>query len=342
MDLYERTAVTGSPCLYYNTMKEKSQEVLTENLELHDINAHGKERPWREKKLAALDLAETYKALHMDKKAERLTECANFLEFAVTDEGTLRLRTMNSCRVRLCPMCGWRRSLKIHSNMMKILSFITEMYPRQYSFLMLTLTVPNVSGDELDDEIKHMMKSWHRLAGYKAFETSVVGWYRGLEVTHNKKMDTYHPHYHCILCVDSKYFTDKRLYIERDKWLEMWQKATGYSNITQVDIRKIKPGKKGIVSAVCEVAKYTVKDRDYTGQSKSIAQSVVRVLDKALHQKKLVAYGGWLAELHKMLNLDDEMDGDLVHVENEAVSQDDMPTIVAYWNVGFGNYYIRG
>ena len=92
----------------------------------------------------------------------------------------------------------------------------------------------------------------------------------------NPSYDTYHPHFHCILAVNPTYF-DSRDYIKRDDWLAMWQKAIQDPTITQVDVRKVKPKKTkntgtgfgdivsaaDIVSAVCEVAKYTVKSGDY-------------------------------------------------------------------------------
>ena len=321
---------------------QEKKDKFTENLELHDVSLKsGKERDWNGKKKRTLELAEIYRALHIDSKADRLEQCANFLEFYIQESGELKLKRMNSCRVRLCPICGWRRSLKIHSNMMKIMSYIYQMH-NEYDFLMLTLTVPNISGEELEQKIDEMMYAWRNMQQYKKFKAGIAGWYRGLEVTRSKRLGNFHPHFHIVLCVEKKYFTRKDMYIPHEEWLEMWRKATGDSSITQVDIRKIKPGKKGIVSAVCEVAKYTVKDRDYITGSKSNDMDTVRILDSALHGKRLVAYGGLLKEVHKMLNLEDEMNGNLVNIDGEAVSDGtEMDTIIAFWNVGYGKYYIK-
>jgi hypothetical protein len=248
---------------------------------------------------------------------------------------------------------------------------------KKYEYLLVTFTVPNVSGEELSDTITDMMSAWHRLVGYKKFESAVKGWYRGLEVTHNvqkykckylkdrkgkKKLvilcdkdgkpipnpfyDTYHPHFHCIIAVDSHYFKGRN-YIKRDEWLEMWQKATQDPTITQVDVRKVQPKKgqteidgQAIISAVCEVAKYTVKTEDYVLPSDwKMSCSSVAVLDKVLANRRLVAYGGVMKDWHKKLNLDDEIDGDLIE-EGEEPNGEVLREICATWFVGYQQYGI--
>ena len=92
----------------------------------------------------------------------------------------------------------------------------------------------------------------------------IKGFFRALEVTYNGDRDDYHPHFHILLAVPSNYFTKN--YITQNRWLELWRESTRYPEITQVDIRVIKPNKKrenstSIESAAAEVGKYAQAER---------------------------------------------------------------------------------
>ncbi|WP_349393575.1 protein rep, partial [Clostridium perfringens] len=41
--------------------------------------------------------------------------------------------------------------------------------------------------------------------------------------------DTYNPHFHIVITVNKSYFTNKtsKIYISRERWLELWQLSTG-------------------------------------------------------------------------------------------------------------------
>lgn len=356
---------------------------------LSDKSSTGKERQWREHKLENHTVEECYRRLangsfeceYWEKRANRLHDCGVHLWFNVYSDGnggeTMKVKHAESCRVRLCPICTWRRSIKIQSHTRKILENMQN--EKQYEYILLTLTVPNVSGAGLLSKITDMLKAWNRLVGYKCFESAVKGWYRGLEVTHNlqkylckyvksrdgkKKRimivddngnlipnpsyDTYHPHFHCILAVNKSYFKS-RDYISQEEWLEMWRKATKDSRITEVDIRKVKPKKTNnsgasvgdmIISAVCEVAKYTVKFGDYVlPWDWGMSCKSVEVLDKALANRRLVAFGGVMKDWHKKLNLDDEIDGNLIGI-GETPNGEVIREVCAFWNVGYQQYIL--
>ena len=85
---------------------------------LSDKSKNGKERPWAEYKLSNSYLAIAYDEVD-ESKANRLRDCASWLEFSRTEEG-LKLHKANFCRVRLCPICAWRRSLKTFGQVFKI------------------------------------------------------------------------------------------------------------------------------------------------------------------------------------------------------------------------------
>lgn len=333
---------------------------------LSDKSSTGKERPWRKHKVENTHLEKVYRLLsqsdsderdHWQKRADNLSSCGNFLKFNVYSDGqgveVKKIKSADLCRIRLCPLCSWRRSIKIQVHTRKIIEKMQE--EEKYTYLVLTLTVPNCSGIKLSETLDNLFKGWNLFAKTKKFKTSVLGWYRALEVTHNvnplsQSFDTYHPHFHCILAVDKDYFKPNSLipYISRSEWLCMWQKAMKNDSITQVDIRKVKPKFRpgvsisdSIISSVCEVAKYSVKSSDYIDPTDWLFScSSVRILDKALSNRRLVAYGGAMKDWHKKLNLDDEIDGDLLS-DSEDINLGLLRVESAFWHVGYQQYLMN-
>lgn len=289
-------------------------------------------------------LSASFLRLGLDKKSERCHNCGTQLQFvapisSLNDDTDYKLTEANFCRERLCPMCAKRRSLKIFG---QVSSIVDHINPDQYEFLLLTLTVPNVPGNQLADKISEMQKAFNKLIHYKKFKNAVVGFFRALEVTYNrnkrsKSYDTFHPHYHVILLVPKDYFTSD-LYIKRKDFLSMWQCAMQDPSITQVDIRKVsekKDKKRGIISkagAIAEVAKYTVKSSDYIFPNHpDLTDKVVGVLSAALKGRRLVAFGGVFADLKSSLGLDDPEDGDLIHIDPDETIENAPLYLVRRW-----------
>ncbi|CAI6332344.1 Replication protein, partial (plasmid) [Bacillus subtilis] len=254
-----------------------------------------------------------------------------------------------------CPMCAWRRSLKIayHNKL------IVEEANRQYGcgWIFLTLTVRNVEGDGLKSAISDMMKGFNRLMKYKRVDKSTLGYFRALEITKNHDEDTYHPHFHVLLPVKKSYFTGKN-YIKQADWTSLWKKAMKLDYTPIVDIRRVK-GKAKIDAeqiendvreammeqkAVLEISKYPVKDTDVVRGNKVTEDNLNTVfyLDDALAARRLIGYGGILKEIHKELNLGDAEDGDLVKIEEE---DDEVANgafeVMAYWHPGIKNYIVK-
>lgn len=303
---------------------------------LVDKSSTGRERPWRVKKMANEALSEAYEPVNQS-KAERLRACGCFLSFSILEDGSKKLKHMDSCRVRLCPLCTWRRSLKVQSHTLAILNAMED----KYAYLFLTLTVQNCSGAELSGTLDLMFSAWKRLSERKQFKTAVKGWYRGLEVTHNTNrdspwFDTYHPHFHTVLAVNKSYFTSRN-YVKQDEWTSLWKKSLRADYDPVVDVRRVKGH---TVQAVAEAAKYSTKEEDYIIPSDwELTVDTVRTLDAALDNRRLVAYGGLMKELHKQLNLDDEETGDLINVDSEDSTAAPTEQVESYfWNTGYRQY----
>lgn len=255
-----------------------------------------------------------------DKSFERIKECNTFL-FMVADKTMekTKLHRSNNCENRFCPICSWKKSRKNALKISVLMQYLRE--EENKDFVFLTLTAPNVKGEELDDEIKHYNQSFQRLMQRKEVKNAVRGYVRKLEVTYdgkefiteymyknrtqyykkrglnigdkNPNYDTYHPHFHVILVVDKQYFNNKKQYIKRDRWLELWQKSTKNNLITQVDVRKVKAtdNKK----EVSEIAKYSAKDSDYLEDEK-----VFDTFYKSLSGKRLIVYSGLFKDASKL------------------------------------------
>lgn len=305
---------------------------------LQDVSSTGKKIDWRFRKLKTDFLADVYKFLYDDFKVKSyfdkslaLKNCSFLLQFAVLPNGKKKLINGNFCRVRLCPMCGWRRTLKIYANVSKLIEHMNG-----YKFVFLTLTVKSCSGDELSFVLDKMFYGWNLFAKFKVFKDAVKGFYRGLEVTYNKRTNMYHPHFHCLLAVESGYFTGKD-YLKFADWQKLWKSAMKLDYNPVVDVRKVKGN---FAKSVCEIAKYTVKDKDYIDflDLKGSAD-IVKVLDLALKGRRLVSFGGIMKKLHKQLNLGDEIDGSLENItQEEKDKMSDLVKVTYAWNVGFRNY----
>lgn len=325
---------------------------------LKDLTKNGKERPWSEKKQMSQQTAGIFEEAALLSKAERMKTCADFLTFNKTDEGGLKLNQTFFCKVRLCPMCNWRRSMKLALENKKVVEEANKRHKLRWIFL--TLTVANCKGDKLRDTITDMMNGFNRLTKYKQVDDSIVGWFRALEITKNNKDNSYHPHYHMLIAVQPSYFTKKGKYINQADWTSLWQKAMNldYTPVVHVEAVKARKTKKDfaeIVSdiekeisdvqalqkAVLETSKYTVKDAELLKGTRKQNIETVFTLDGAIERKRLVGYGGELKKIHKALNLEDNED-DLIHIDGDDKDEIsiEIQKVTAKWNIGLKQYII--
>lgn len=191
------------------------------------------------------------------RQAQRITQCSETLFFdwsKVDADGRIKLQFKKAffCRVRNCPICQWRRSLKLVARFFEVLPAIHAAHPTM-RYALLTLTVKNCPIEELRTTVQAMNKAWQRLSQRKIFPA--LGFVRSLEVT--KETDTYdkntkklihkarpnycHPHFHIILALPASYFGGN--YLSTAKWALLWQHAlrSDYTPICDVRLVKSKP-----------------------------------------------------------------------------------------------------
>jgi len=257
--------------------------------------------------------------------ARRISDCSQWLDFALTstdsDEVAFKLQSSNFCRVRHCPVCQWRRSLKWRAKFFQVLPQIRETYPTA-RFIFLTLTVKNCELADLRSQITIMNKAWERMSQRKSFPA--LGWVRSLEVTKSKDGSA-HPHFHCLLMVPATYFKDD--YLKQSDWTNLWQSVLriNYTPIVNVKIVKARLGVEGdgIAAAVCETLKYSVKPDDLVSSADWLLG-----LTKQLHKIRAVAVGGVLKQY--LADLEKEPD-DLIHVDESSQSGEELGRLRFDW-----------
>lgn len=304
---------------------------------------------WREFKLKSIAVSKAFPVTekYWLKRSEVMLGCGSTLQFAVSKDGLKRLISALFCKDRMCPSCQKRRSLVVFHQVRDVCRSLQEEH-KSTRYLLLTLTVPNVKFEDLSNEIKSINKAWSRMTRRVQFKKAIWGWFKAIEVTYNGDTDTYHPHAHILLAVPNKYFKGK-YYISHERWLELWQECMKNPDITQVDIRAIKPNPKkkdsdDLSAAAAEVGKYATKPKNYLcklpGGDYMAHEKVVTELATVLKGVRLTAFGGRMKEHYKKLGLlDAEGDKvDMVHVGDDDKQIEAVMVQIYRWNVGFKNY----
>lgn len=317
---------------------------------LQDYSSTGKERPWKLHKKENLRLVELYKKARIkdinlisDSRLFDLEHCGDTLTFLQNAEGKKKLKTANFCRVRLCPMCQWRRSLKMFSQVKKITDKILE-NDKSTRFIFGTFTIKNTDAENLEacintlnKKFKYLVDQKKTFAPAKKLKQNLLGYLKAVEVTYNSKDKTYHPHLHVIFAVKSTFFKNSSNYMSKKEWISLWQQALGVDYKPQIDIRAIKSG---TAKVVAEVAKYPVKTAPILSLNDDEAVEVLKTLTLSLNKKRFVSYGGIFKTVKQELKLADiETDKDLINVDIEQQERFNAVTAVLFrYNFKFGCY----
>lgn len=325
--------------MYDNKYTELCQDLPLTAIELSDKNVRGRERPWRRYKLCNEYLSLAYKEIDSS-KADRLQACGKILTFEVDENGNKRLINADCCRVRLCPLCSWRRSIKSYSNTMRIVDFLNE-HVGNISYIFVTLTMRNCKAEKLSESLDLLFDSLKRLVERKAVRKAFRGSVRNVEVTHNvdinsESYDTFHPHIHMLVAVNKSYF-NSRDYISQAKLTQLWKESLRVDYTPIVDVRRCSGNDS---KAVAECSKYAAKAGDYIILDDwDLTVSTVRTLDKALANRRLINYSGIMRKAKQLLCLDDAEDGDLVHIGDEGNLSDNIHREYYFWYSGYRQYY---
>lgn len=311
--------------------------------------------------------------------------CGTWLRFGVSVDG-VKLREANFCKHRLCPLCNWRRGLKVYGALKQILVFLA---PQGYRYIALTLTVRNCTGGVLAGMIDRMVQGWRDMTHndytlgrnfwreWRGKESVVQGAFRSLEVTINKEDGTYHPHFHVLLAVDPSYYSkSKSLYVDHDKWVQVWRNAMALDynprvmvqaadksssllyDLSKGDMGKLvgnaderdaaAPEARGVEANQPDdaLARYISKSGeeyavklDFLTDSDDLDVKKRCVLDlfTSLYRRRLVSFSGCFREARKELGLSDPESGPL----DDGPADDDLISFVAAWRYCGGYQVMR-
>lgn len=327
-----------------NTGLLTCQEVnISELVALNDSDNRGKKRKWKEYKTMNECLSNVYSAFDL-KKSSRLADCCTQLAYNIDDSGKKHLHSANLCKIRLCPLCAWRRSLRLYSDAMRCIDYLNAQCNYQYIFI--TLTIKNCQRDELVSTIDKLYSAVHKLDKRKEI-SAWAGWIRNLEVTHNidvtsSSYDTYHPHFHQLVAVKSSYFT-RGNYISKRKLRALWADCLGitdneYRQQLQVNIKRCHGN---TPKQVAEISKYASKANEYIiADDYDLSVDTVRTLDDALRNRRLINYAKCFREAKRHLKIADIEQADLIHIDDDNnISEEPKNVEIYWWYSGYRNYY---
>ena len=258
-----------------------------------------------------------------NKYAERILNCSNdidircFSEFTLTGiESHSSIEGARWCRVRHCPLCQFARVSKYRAKLFK--AFASKDLSND-SYVFLTLTVRNVSLNDLRKTLSLMTKAWNKLHQRRTFPSD--GFLRSMEVTMERERlpgdktkntgppvrsaDGFlkaHPHFHCLLRMKNGYFTEN--FKDKLWWIEQWQSALSVDYGPSISLRKVKPDNdKDFAKALLETIKYTVKPSDF-GRYPEASEWLLGITDQ-LYRLRSLTVGGSFSKFISQEELDE-------------------------------------
>ena len=234
------------------------------------------DKPWDKHRANGLSVENLYDMSGVSKfkrYAERMHQCATFLEFSEASEEKkkLKLTRAHFCRVRLCPVCAWRRTLALLARFYQAFPKFAE-ENQDLAYIYVVLTVKNPEMENLRETLKQMNAAWARLRARKVFRL-FHGWVKTIEVTKGQDGNP-HPHINVLMAVPKWYFSSRE-YIKKEAWVSLWRDVMRLDYDPSVFVQKVRKRKHKDVSegteqtaadvmhAAREVFKYSVKEADY-------------------------------------------------------------------------------
>lgn len=255
---------------------------------------------WTEHKKQSKRVAEKMKNIGKKERAERMANCADFIEYEHCPEcDTYHIKKTYLCRDRFCPVCTWRLSLKRYSNMRAITDTLQAGYP-ELKYSLITLTVKNCKASELSSHLKKMANAWNNAIRRRPIKKALAGWAKSIEITYNEKERTVHPHFHVIFAWHNPASEEViKAWIEAatKEGLKANAKAQNAQNLHQKENKE-----QTMAGAICETFKYTIKSKDLD----DMPLSEFRALVDSMSGKRLISFGGIIKELAADLKIEME------------------------------------
>jgi hypothetical protein len=143
--------------------------------------------------------------------------------------------TSKYCNNRFCYSCNRIRTAKLINNYIPVFESLDK------EIFMVTLTLPNCTGEDLKQTISKMIKAFQLIkdSGRKLYQRkgtkNILTGFRKIECTYNYKLKNFHPHLHIVVTKQSA-----AEYI-KDSWLKHFKEATEKAqDIRAADINSVK------------------------------------------------------------------------------------------------------
>lgn len=190
---------------YYNKLQYEYLDFIKDDIQFTDDDLE-----------ISIERMKVLKQINFDNKISSLKNCNSWWLLDVyKNQGVKDFKKTNLCKDKFCNNC---KKVKQASRMSRFIPQI-EKIKEDNSLSLLTLTVPNCNGTDLNDTIKRMFKSFAYLIDYlklkkkiKGLDFSRYGYegaLRSLEVTFSG--DNYHPHIHVVIALGKDYKPSKNI-----------------------------------------------------------------------------------------------------------------------------------
>jgi len=185
----------------------------------------------------------------------------------------------HACNTPACPTCNRRKSLEYFLRAYKAL---TKQLDKIEHLSHAVFTVRNCPWGRLDDTIKRLLIVWQRMQHADDWKAHVSGFFWGMEVTLNRRSQTWHPHIHALL---------HATYWQKDRLKATWKRLLAHQQLAgNTHIKTATHDGRTIAEAIHECTKYITPGFEEVGAPAACLWE----LATALHKKRRKGSGGTL------------------------------------------------
>lgn len=209
--------------------------------------------------------------------------------------GKAKVISMERCHNRFCPLCSYVEMKKDSRRVKHIFSRVAE--TKGHMLIGFTFAFPNCTGEQLNDDIKHLNYTFKRFIQQTRDEGYYAGSFRKLEVTYNNDLDdpaygTYNPHLHVLLHVKKDKYFGTQYYRDTVAWTDLFKYISGRYDVVNFKVMSFDPERGTLKkSFINEFSHYSVKPDVLL-----INQEVFDYIVSAVKGKQAYTMGGTLMD----------------------------------------------
>lgn len=229
--------------------------------------------------------------------ADELEHCSAWIKYKVDSNGNKKMFDTRFCRQRLCNVCKRVRYNHESARLYRTVKLNNELHPNS-KYMVGTLTIKNVSVDELSNAIKGMNYAWSKMSRYKAIAPYLLGTVKSIETPLGKDGKC-NLHMHILMQVKPSFYAGKYS-MTHSKWSMYWTRALNVKYTADTYVRRIHD-----TDRLYRTCNYITKV-DTTAQKINWddPEQVSKLIDidDELYRKRLIIYTGTFKELDRVSN----------------------------------------